>query len=71
VVVLLGLPADLLSLATAHVVAGDIDPKRADRQWLDLLPDARHWTHLRAQHPLAATPIYGRAPDAKPITHTK
>jgi len=65
------LPADLLSLATAHVVAGDIDPKRADRHWLELLPDARHWEHLRAQHPLAATPIYGRAPDAKPITHIK
>lgn len=65
------LPADLLSLATAKLVAGDIDPQRADRQWLDLLPDAHHWRHLRAQHPLAATPIYGRAPDAKPTSHTK
>ncbi|MBJ7527348.1 MAG: tRNA (adenosine(37)-N6)-threonylcarbamoyltransferase complex dimerization subunit type 1 TsaB [Sphingomonadaceae bacterium] len=65
------LPADLLSLATATVVAGDIDPQNADRHWLELLPDARHWTHLRAEHPLAATPIYGRAPDAKPATLPK
>jgi hypothetical protein len=60
------LPADLTGLATANTVAGDIDPQHADRHWLDLLPDARHWTHLRANLPLAATPIYGRAPDAKP-----
>lgn len=65
------LPADLPSLATATLVAGDIDPQRADRQWLDLLPNARHWPHLRADHPLAATPIYGRAPDAKPATVPK
>jgi tRNA threonylcarbamoyl adenosine modification protein YeaZ len=65
------LPADLLSLATANVVAGDIDPQRDDRHWLDMLPDARHWVHLPAQHLLAATPIYGRAPDAKPTSHTK
>jgi len=65
------LPADLLSLATATVVAGDIDPQNADRHWLELLPDARHWAHLRAEHPLAATPIYGRAPDAKPATLPK
>jgi tRNA threonylcarbamoyl adenosine modification protein YeaZ len=65
------LPADLFSLATATVVAGDIDPQRADRHWLELLPDARHWTHLRADHPLTATPIYGRAPDAKPAVLPK
>lgn len=65
------LPADLPSLATATLVAGDIDPQRADRQWLELLPNARHWPHLRADHPLAATPIYGRAPDAKPATLPK
>jgi tRNA threonylcarbamoyl adenosine modification protein YeaZ len=64
-------PADLCSLAIATVVAGDIDPQRADRQWLELLPNARHWTHLRANHPLAAAPIYGRAPDAKPATLIK
>jgi tRNA threonylcarbamoyladenosine biosynthesis protein TsaB len=37
-----------------------------DRQWLELLPNARHWPLLSAMPPLAATPIYGRAPDAKP-----
>ena len=65
------LPADLLNLSTATVMAGDIDPQRADRHWLDLLPDARHWVHLRANLPLAATPIYGRAPDAKPAPLSK
>ena len=60
------LPDDLMGLATAHMVAGDIDPQRANRQWLELLPNARHWPLLSAMHPLAATPIYGRAPDAKP-----
>jgi len=64
-------PADLPSPATATLVAGDIDPQRADRHWLELLPNARHWPHLRADHPLAATPIYGRAPDAKPATVPK
>jgi tRNA threonylcarbamoyladenosine biosynthesis protein TsaB len=61
-------PADLPTLATAIVVAGDIDPQRADRNWLELLPNARQWALLSAQPPLAATPIYGRAPDAKPAT---
>lgn len=65
------LPVDLLSLATANVVAGDIDPQRDDCQWLDMLPDARHWAHLRAHYLLAVTPIYGRAPDAKPTSYTK
>ena len=62
------LPDDLMSLATANIVAGDIDPERADRQWLELLPNARHWPLLSAMPPLSATPIYGRAPDAKPAT---
>ena len=65
------LPSDLLSLATVNVVAGDIDPQRTDRHWLELLPNARHWTLLSATLPLAATPIYGRAPDAKPATVPK
>ncbi|RRQ52394.1 tRNA (adenosine(37)-N6)-threonylcarbamoyltransferase complex dimerization subunit type 1 TsaB [Sphingorhabdus wooponensis] len=65
------LPSDLLNLSTATVVAGDIDPQSTDRHWLDLLPDARHWVHLRANLPLAATPIYGRAPDAKPAPLSK
>jgi tRNA threonylcarbamoyl adenosine modification protein YeaZ len=62
------LPDDLPRLATANMVAGDIDPQRADRQWLELLPNARHWPLLSAMPPLSATPIYGRAPDAKPAT---
>lgn len=64
-------PTDLLNLATANVVAGDIAPQRADCHWLNLLPDARHWGHLRANLPLAATPIYGRAPDAQPAPPSK
>jgi hypothetical protein len=60
------LPDDLMSFATANMVAGDIDPQRADRQWLELLPNASYWPLLSAMPPLAATPIYGRAPDAKP-----
>lgn len=65
------LPTDLFDLSTAAVVAGDIAPQRADHHWLDLLPDARYWMHLQATHSLAATPIYGRAPDAKPATLPK
>jgi tRNA threonylcarbamoyl adenosine modification protein YeaZ len=60
------LPQQMSSIANATIVAGDIDPQRLDRQWLNLLPDARQWSHLAATHLLAATPIYGRAPDAKP-----
>jgi hypothetical protein len=60
------LPQQLPSIANAAIVAGDIDPQRLDRQWLNLLPDARQWSHLATTHLLAATPIYGRAPDAKP-----
>ncbi|MFN3619942.1 tRNA (adenosine(37)-N6)-threonylcarbamoyltransferase complex dimerization subunit type 1 TsaB [Sphingorhabdus sp.] len=59
-------PDRLPDLATAKIVAGDIDPQRLDRSWFHLLPDARHWTQLSADNPLPATPIYGRAPDAKP-----
>lgn len=65
------LPDDLLSLAMADMVAGDIAPQRPDRQWLELLPNARHWPLLSTTPPLAATPIYGRAPDAKPAALTK
>lgn len=60
------LPEQLSTLATANIVAGDIDPQRADRRWFNMLPDARYWTLLTANTPLPATPIYGRAPDAKP-----
>lgn len=60
------LPEQLTGLATASVVAGDIDPQRADRNWLQQLPNASHWSHLSGSIPLAAVPIYGRAPDAKP-----
>lgn len=60
------LPEQLSTLATANIVAGDIDPQRADRRWFNMLPDARYWMLLTANTPLPATPIYGRAPDAKP-----
>lgn len=60
------LPEQLSCIATAKVVAGDIDTKRPGTQWIHLLPDARQWALLSETAPLAATPVYGRAPDAKP-----
>ena len=34
---------------------------------VNLLPDARHWVHLPMGSGLPPVPIYGRAPDAKPL----
>ena len=60
------LPATVPVMAKAAYVAGDIDLKRDDGTWFDLLPDARQWAHLSTGTALPPTPIYGRAPDAKP-----
>ena len=65
------LPDALATLAVASHVAGDIDMKRADRIWFDLLPDARQWVYLPKGIALAPIPIYGRAPDAKPAAIRK
>jgi tRNA threonylcarbamoyladenosine biosynthesis protein TsaB len=50
---------------SAHV-AGDVKPGQRNKIWLDLLPDASKWHLLSDTVPLAPSPIYGRAPDAKP-----
>ncbi|OYY68371.1 MAG: tRNA (adenosine(37)-N6)-threonylcarbamoyltransferase complex dimerization subunit type 1 TsaB [Sphingomonadales bacterium 17-56-6] len=64
------LPGAISSLSTAANVAGDIDPQRVNGIWFDLLPDARHWVALPTGSVLPPSPIYGRAPDAKPAaTH--
>ena len=64
------LPEAVSSLATALNVAGDIDLQRVNGRWFDLLPDARHWVHLPMGSGLPPVPIYGRAPDAKPLAIT-
>ena len=61
------LPEAVSSLATAQNVAGDIDLQRVNGKWFNLLPDARHWVHLPMGSGLPPVPIYGRAPDAKPL----
>ena len=64
------LPEAVSSLATALNVAGDIDLQRVNGRWFDLLPDAHHWVHLPMGSGLPPVPIYGRAPDAKPLAIT-
>ena len=57
---------DVLETAvTAVVIAGDIASQVSGAQHIDLLPDAACWHLIAASTPLPASPIYGRAPDAK------
>ena len=49
----------------AQVVAGDVPALFSDRDTLDILPDAACWHLVAGLTPLAASPAYGRAPDAK------
>lgn len=65
------LPETVNALAMAKHVAGDIDLQRADRIWFDMLPNAGQWLSLPKGNPLPPTPIYGRAPDAKPVAIRK
>lgn len=59
-------PDDLRNASLSAYVAGDIDPQDVGKIWLDMLPDASNW-HLIASSPaLPPSPVYGRAPDAKP-----
>ncbi|MEP7351326.1 MAG: tRNA (adenosine(37)-N6)-threonylcarbamoyltransferase complex dimerization subunit type 1 TsaB [Sphingorhabdus sp.] len=46
-------------------VAADVVAKRGDGVVIDLLPDASSWHLISSVPALPASPIYGRAPDAK------
>lgn len=60
-------PAAIAQKSRAPLIGGDFDPEIDGKLWLDLLPDAKKW-HLITTLPfLAPTPVYGRAPDAKPF----
>lgn len=59
-------PDELLAASHADHVAGDIDPADSGKTWLDLLPDASKWDLIASSPPLPPSPVYGRAPDAKP-----
>lgn len=54
-------------ITQAEVIAGDTGPLvMADTaHQLDILPDAACWHLIADETPIAASPIYGRAPDAK------
>jgi tRNA threonylcarbamoyladenosine biosynthesis protein TsaB len=62
-------PISVAAISRAELVAGDVGADLSvtfsDREVLDIWPNAAFW-HLVAEYPpLAAIPIYGRAPDAK------
>jgi tRNA threonylcarbamoyladenosine biosynthesis protein TsaB len=57
---------DVHAASHAHYVAGDINPESTHKVWLDILPDASKWHLIASSLPLPPSPIYGRAPDAKP-----
>jgi tRNA threonylcarbamoyladenosine biosynthesis protein TsaB len=57
---------DVRSASLSAYVAGDIDPQDVSKIWLDMLPDASNWHLIALSPPLPPSPVYGRAPDAKP-----
>ncbi|MVZ97056.1 tRNA (adenosine(37)-N6)-threonylcarbamoyltransferase complex dimerization subunit type 1 TsaB [Sphingorhabdus sp. IMCC26285] len=60
-------PDAISAKSRAPLISGDFDPKILGKSWIDLLPDAKKW-HLITDLPmLMPTPVYGRAPDAKPL----
>jgi tRNA threonylcarbamoyl adenosine modification protein YeaZ len=59
-------PDKIGTLSRASTVAGDIAPANDGRQYLDILPDASKWPFISSLPTLAPSPVYGRAPDAKP-----
>lgn len=59
-------PNDVSSASCAIHVAGDINLGNSDRVWHDILPNAGKWHLIASLSPLAPSPVYGRAPDAKP-----
>jgi tRNA threonylcarbamoyladenosine biosynthesis protein TsaB len=59
-------PNDIHLASYADYFAGDVKLENTDKAWLDILPNAAKW-HLIATAPvLLPSPVYGRAPDAKP-----
>lgn len=59
-------PHAIAAYSRADFIGGDFDPGISGKVWIDVLPDARKWQLIDALPRLAPTPIYGRAPDAKP-----
>lgn len=59
-------PPESSAASQATNIAGDIDPEDASKHWCDLLPDASKWHLIAGLPPLPPSPVYGRAPDAKP-----
>lgn len=59
-------PAASGSASLAANIAGDIDPEDASKHWIELLPNASKWHLIADLPPLPPSPVYGRAPDAKP-----
>lgn len=53
-------------ILTAEYIAGDVELGRNGATWINLLPDARFWHLIKTLPTVAATPFYGRPPDAKP-----
>ena len=60
------IPNDVNAALRAKHIAGDIDPENTELVWLDILPNAEKWHLIASSIPVLPSPIYGRAPDAKP-----
>lgn len=59
-------PHSTYSASRSNYVAGDIEPDQGNKIWHDLLPNADRWSLISDTAELPPSPIYGRAPDAKP-----
>ncbi|WP_373476912.1 tRNA (adenosine(37)-N6)-threonylcarbamoyltransferase complex dimerization subunit type 1 TsaB [Sphingorhabdus sp.] len=59
-------PETIAAFCHAKYIGGDFDPGIDDKIWIDVLPDAQKWHLIRELPNLAPSPLYGRAPDAKP-----
>lgn len=59
-------PPESNAASQAAYIAGDITPEDASKHWIDLLPNASKWHLIADFPPLPPSPVYGRAPDAKP-----
>lgn len=58
-------PAATAGRAQATVLAGDCSVALNNREVMNLLPDATFWHLITDTATLPASPIYGRAPDAR------
>lgn len=59
-------PPESSAASQAAHIAGDIDTEDTSKHWFDLLPAASKWHLIADLPPLPPSPVYGRAPDAKP-----